>query len=136
MLREGDPLPAIEKLVTQEQIDRYATASGDFNPIHVDREFAAGSQFGATIAHGMLIAAAISEMMTQAFRERWAKTGGLKLRFRLPVYAGERVATFGQVKSVRERDGVRVVECTVGVRKGDGGEAITGDASVTLPLDG
>ena len=66
-MRKGDSLPTIEKVVTQVQIEKYARASGDFNPIHVDREFAESSRFGGTIAHGMMVAATISEMMAAAF---------------------------------------------------------------------
>jgi len=40
-------------VVTQDDINQYADVSGDFNPIHIDQEFAAGSRFGQTIAHGM-----------------------------------------------------------------------------------
>ena len=133
-LDEGDGLPAVEKLITQEQIERYASASGDFNPIHIDHEFAATSQFGRTIAHGMLVTASISEMMTLAFGERWPQSGRLKIRFKAPVYPGDRISTFGEVKSVRDRDGTRSVACSVGVRKESGEVAITGDASVIVPL--
>ena len=62
--KEGDTLPAIEKSVTQEQVESYAKAAGDFNPIHLDQEFAANTDFGGRIAHGMMIIAFISEMMT------------------------------------------------------------------------
>ena len=34
MTRKGDSLPTIEKVVSQDQIEKYARASGDFNPIH------------------------------------------------------------------------------------------------------
>ena len=134
MPQVGDHLPEIEKLVTQAQIGRYASASGDFNPIHVDHDFAAKSQFGGTIAHGMLIAASISEMMAAVFGDKWARGGRLKIRFRAPVFPGERVIAFGQVSAVRERDGAQVVDCSVGVRKLDGEVAITGVASVKMPL--
>ena len=90
-MREGDDLPTIERLVTQGQIERYAEASGDFNPIHVDKDYAAKSQFGSTIAHGMMIAASISEMMTLAFKEDWLNRGRLKIRFRAPVFPGDTV---------------------------------------------
>ena len=133
-MRDGDSLPTVEKLVDQAGIERYAAASGDFNPIHIDREFAAQSQFGGTIAHGMLIAASISEMMTLAFGEDWLRSGRLKIRFRAPVYPGEAVTAFGQVGSVLERNGAREVKCSVGVRKPDQQAAITGDATVTVPL--
>ena len=39
-------LPTVRRTITQDQIERYAKASGDYNPIHIDEEFAATSQFG------------------------------------------------------------------------------------------
>ena len=44
--------PSASEHVTQETINRYADISGDYNPIHVDEEAAAASEFGGTIAHG------------------------------------------------------------------------------------
>ena len=133
-MREGESLPTVEKVVTQGRIEKYAQASGDFNPIHVDHEFAAESRFGGTIAHGMMIAASISEMMTVAFNQDWLQRGRLKIRFNAPVYPGDTVTAFGQVKSIRERNGTREVTCAVGVRKQNGEAAITGDTTVTIPL--
>ena len=132
-MEPGDPLPTVEKTVTQAGIERYASAAGDFNPIHIDPDFAARSQFGSTIAHGMLIAASISEVMTLAFEEHWLRRGRLKIRFRAPVYPGDTVAASGQVKSIREREGATEVVCSVGVTKQNGEAAITGDATVTIP---
>ncbi len=133
-MKEGDTLPAIEKSVTQEQIESYAEAAGDFNPIHLDHEFAANTDFGGRIAHGMMIIAFISEMMTAAFQEDWLAKGQLKVRFRAPVYPGETVVTFGQVKSVQEQDGNTRFVCSVGVRKQNGDDAINGDATVIVPM--
>ncbi len=130
----GDALSTVEKLVTQDRIESYAEASGDFNPIHVDHDFAAKSQFGGTIAHGMMIAASISEMMTVAFQRDWLESGRLKLRFRAPIYPGDEITAFGQVTRIRERDDTREVTCSVGVRKQNGEAAITGDATVTIPV--
>lgn len=135
-MREGDTLPTVERHVTQARIDRYAEASGDFNPIHIDTDFAAASQFGGTIAHGMMIAAAISEVMSAAFRMDWVERGRLKLRFRAPVFPGDTVTAFGSIKRIRERDGVNEVVCSVGVRRQDGQEAITGEAIVLVAQPG
>ena len=62
-MREGDAIPTVERLITQDGIERYAEASGDFNPIHVDPDFAAKSQFGRTIAHGMMVAATLNRTL-------------------------------------------------------------------------
>ena len=129
----GDTLPIVEKLITQEQIEKYAKASGDFNPVHVDRDFAARSQFGGTIAHGMMIAAAISEMMTGAFGKDWMDGGRMKLRFREPVYPGDTITGLGHVKRVKENNAATEVTCDVAVRKQSGEDAITGEAAVLIP---
>ncbi|MEZ5076763.1 MAG: MaoC/PaaZ C-terminal domain-containing protein [Solirubrobacterales bacterium] len=44
--------PGVTDRVTQDNIDAYAELSGDFNPLHVDPEAAAASEFGGIIAHG------------------------------------------------------------------------------------
>ena len=131
---KGDALPAVEKRITQDMIASYAAASGDYNPIHIDPEFASTSRFGGTIAHGMLVAAAISQAMTAAFREHWLEAGRLKLRFKAPVRPGDTVTSFGQVKRVNDRDGLRELVCSVGVRKQDGEVAVAGEAAVTIRL--
>ena len=129
-LREGDALPEVVREIDQRRIELYAEASGDFNPIHVDREYAAGTQFGSTIAHGMMVAAIVSEAMAIAFGRLWAEGGRMKLRFRAPVYPGDTVTTFGEVKRVDDDGGVSEIVCSVGVRRQTGEVAITGDATV------
>ena len=51
MIKQGEALATIEKTVSQDKIDEYAKATGDFNPIHIDQVFAKTTQFGSTIAH-------------------------------------------------------------------------------------
>ena len=131
-MRVGDRLPVVEKGVAQEHVERYARASGDFNPIHMDPDFAAGSQFGTRIAHGMMVAATISEMMTSAFGSAWLNSGRMKIKFRSPVYPGDRITTLGRVKSVRETAGGSEIECAVEITRDSGEVAISGDAIVTV----
>ena len=131
-MEAGDSLPEVHRLIDQARIEQYARASGDFNPIHIDQAFAARSQFGGTIAHGMMVAAMISEMMTSAFGQCWSDTGSIKIRFRSPVKPGQSVTARGTVKTVKVTDmGSRVV-CAVFVVKDDGETAIAGQAEVTL----
>ena len=131
----GDRLPRVERLIDQDRVERYARASGDFNPVHVDHKFAKSSQFGRTIAHGMLIAASISEIMTTAFNMDWLRSGRMKLRFRAPVYPGDTIVAQGEIKDIREEDGKREAICSVDVRKQGGELVISGEATVSLPLE-
>jgi 3-hydroxybutyryl-CoA dehydratase len=84
------PAPVV-RTITQAQIDAYADASGDHNPIHVDPAFAAATPFAGTIAHGMLVLALVGEMMFGAFGERWLTSGKLKVRFKAPTRPGDTI---------------------------------------------
>ena len=55
------------KTINKTDIEKYASAAGDFNPIHLDESFAKTTQFGKCIAHGMMFAASISEALTAQF---------------------------------------------------------------------
>ena len=132
MMNVGTELRSITRLVEQGDISAYAEASGDFNPIHIDEEFARGTRFGGTIAHGMMIAAMLSELMAAEFASDWTTAGQLKIRFRSPVKPGDMVTAHGEVSRVREvAEGTRIT-CSVGIRTDKGESAITGNATVTV----
>ncbi|MFH1142049.1 MAG: MaoC family dehydratase [Chloroflexota bacterium] len=132
-MEEGQALHEVRKTVTQDQINWYARVSGDGNLIHLDPEFAAQGPFGRIVAHGMLVLAFLSEMLTQAFGRSWLESGRLKVRFRAPVYPGEDVVAFGRITRLTVEGGNCHILCQVGCRKADGQEVITGEASVVVP---
>ncbi|MDP6823930.1 MAG: MaoC family dehydratase [Dehalococcoidia bacterium] len=129
----GDQLEPIDRTITQSQVEAYAAAAGDHNPIHLDAEFAAKTPFGRRIAHGMLTLAIVSEMLTSAYPDNWASGGRLKVRFRAPVFPGESVHVSGEVTKVTEKDDARTAEIAIVVKKDDGEDVITGQAFV--PVD-
>ena len=129
-LRQGDSLPQVVKHITQRDINLYAEASGDFNPIHIDQSFAAQTPLGGTIAHGMLILAYVSEMMTTAFGRHWLSGGKLSVRFKAPARPGDTVTVTGRVDSIEHDEGVPHVNCGLGVQSQGGETIIVGRATV------
>ena len=125
-LVSGTDLPSVTKHLTQEQIARYADASGDHNPLHIDPGFAATTRFGATIAHGMLVLAFVSEMLTVAFGRAWLDSGRLKIRLRGPARPGDTVTATGRVTKVEDKH----VTCAVQCRSNSGDVLIEGSAEV------
>ena len=107
----GAQLAPVVKEITQEKINRYALSGGDGNPLHTDPEFAARTMFGGTIAHGMLILAYLSEMMTAAFGQAWLSGGRLKVRFKAPARPGDTVSAVGRVARAENGRTACVVEC-------------------------
>jgi 3-hydroxybutyryl-CoA dehydratase len=131
-LAMGMPLPAMVKEVRQEDVNLYADASGDHNPIHIDEEFARGTEFGGTIAHGMLVMAYISELMTVAFGQNWLEGGSLDVRFRIPARPGDSIRVSGEITAVSREDTCIVVKCRVDCRNERDEIIINGDAVVRI----
>ncbi|HVL58480.1 MAG TPA: MaoC family dehydratase [Burkholderiaceae bacterium] len=81
--------------ITQERIDLFAQATGDFQWIHVDRERAAASPFGGTIAHGYLTLSMVPVLIESTFsfseRKMGVNYGSNRVRFTAPVPAGSRI---------------------------------------------
>ena len=73
------------KTVTETDIILYAGISGDFNPAHIDSEHAKGSMFGQRIAHGMLSASFISNVLGTQLPGPGTIYMGQELRFVKPV---------------------------------------------------
>jgi acyl dehydratase len=95
--------------VTQERINKFAEATGDFQFIHVDLEKAKQTPFGGTIAHGFLTLSLIPVLgsMTEGLRMSDVKMGvnygGNKTRFISPVRAGKRVRAHIKLLSLEEK---------------------------------
>jgi 3-hydroxybutyryl-CoA dehydratase len=128
----GDSLAGFERLISQERVDAYAEASGDHNPIHLDESYAATTQFGTRIAHGMLSLALVTEMLAKEFPDSWHSGGKIKVRFSAPVFPGETVVTYGKITSIDDSDEGLIAACAIGCKKPDGTDAVAGRATVPL----
>ena len=119
-------LTQLRRTVTQGQLEEYSEVSGDRNPLHLDPEFAAGTQFGGIIAHGMLTLAFISEMLASSLGNHWLSSGTLRARFKGAAYPGDLVETWGLQNG---KDG-ELAGYVVGLRNcATGEDLITGTAT-------
>ncbi|MBF6476088.1 MULTISPECIES: MaoC family dehydratase [Nocardia] len=99
--------------ITQQQIDRFAEATGDHQWIHTDPQRAARGPFGATIAHGYLTLSLIPYFSERLFSMEGARMGvnyGTgKVRFPAPVPVGSRLRDRAELLDVSELpDGARL----------------------------
>ena len=89
--------------VTRVMIARYACAIGDFNPVHLDDDFAKRAGLPSVIAHGPLTAALLIEALMRSGRA--PRVRGVDLRLREPVFPGDNLqATF------REDGGLEITD--------------------------
>jgi acyl dehydratase len=117
-IQVGDEISASRK-VPMDQMDRYAEASGDYNPIHMDEDIAKASGFRERIVHGLCTMAYCSKMFTD-WAEDPMRLKRLKVRFTDPLYRGDIFTVKAKVTSKDEnvikfdfeggnQDGARII---------------------------
>ena len=113
-MEPGDPLPDLKITPDRYLTVRYAGASGDFNPIHIDEEFARSVGLPGRILHGLWTMAQVARAQTEA-------AGGpdrlqrLAVQFRGMGVLEEEVVVTSKVREVA--DGVATVDAEA--RQGD-----------------
>jgi acyl dehydratase len=121
---EPRELPAADVLLTREDLRRYAEASGDDNPIHLDDAAARRVGLPGVVVHGMLMMARLGAYAEAALG--WGSPRAFRVRFRSPVEPDRVVHLTGRVKAPAADDPtVWVVELEATV-EGTGKPAITG----------
>lgn len=121
---------SVGKTITEADILMFAAVSTDTNPVHLNAEVAAASQFGERIAHGMLSAGLISAVLGTQLPGHGTIYVGQTLHFRAPVKIGDTVTATVEVTALdpaKQRVTLKTT-CTVGGRV-----VIDGEATVVPP---
>jgi acyl dehydratase len=128
--------PLAKPPVTQEQLQRYAEASGDHNPIHLDGEAARRVGLDSVIAHGMLSMAFLGQFINQRISDiPEAYLTQLKVRFLNMVRPGDSITCHGIVKARSiEGEGHETVTIECWAQNQQGEKVTVGEAVVSLPL--
>lgn len=100
------------RTVTEADIVAFAGLSGDYNQLHVDREFADRSVHGGRIAHGLLVLSILSGLSTrvplmQAFGETMVGLAGLECRWKKSTKIGDTLhvrLTVAELKATSKND--------------------------------
>src|SRR5260370_33839275 len=127
--------PLVKPPITQEQLRRYAEASGDYNPIHLDEQAAQQVGLDGVIAHGMLSMAFLGQFVNQQLAHiPGARIEQLKVRFLNMVRLGDTLTCQGKVKARTTQEDLSqsiTIECWAQNQKGD--KVTTGEAVVIIP---
>jgi len=110
--------------VTEETVRSYAELTDDFNPIHLDAEFAARTPMGRPIAHGTMSLCLLWQCLQRNFSTQAFNELNLDVRFVKPVYIGDVVTAGGQPSEVVPG------QYDVWVRGQDGSDRIVGVVTV------
>jgi acyl dehydratase len=114
-LKQGDAIPELKETPDKYLPHRYAGASGDFNPIHIDPEFAKQVGLPGNILHGLYMMALVARANAELADGDPRALKRLSVQFRGMGIPEQEIVVSGEVKEV---DGGRIVTDTV-AKQGD-----------------
>jgi len=121
----------LSKTISEADIVLFAGVTGDFNPAHMDEQWASRSMFKGRIAHGMLSAGLISAVLGTRLPGPGTIYLSQELRFLAPVRIGDTITA--RVEIVEILEGRNRVRLDTKVRNQDGKIVVDGTAWVMIP---
>ena len=127
----GAEIPLLEKHPTARQLVMYAGASGDYNPIHYDRDAAEAKGLPGIVVHGQLVSACLMQMLTD-----WLGSAGVlkkySVSYKAMTFPIEKLLLKGTIaKKSDALDGI--VTLSIWAENPRGEKTVAGTAVVQLP---
>lgn len=128
-IKIGDKFSTSKK-ITDKVIRAFAELSGDFNPIHLDEEFASKTMFKKRIAHGMITGALISAVLGNEFKDKKIVYLSQTMKFIAPVFVDDTVTATAIIKEIREDKPIVTTETVCTNQNGE--TVVTGEGKIML----
>ncbi len=118
------------KTVTEADVTTFAGLIGDFDPIHVDAEYARRSRFGQRVAHGMFTGGLISTVLGNKLPGPGSIYLSQQLEFLAPVFIGDTITAIVEVASWQP--GKRIITLKTDCYNQDNKQVVTGKAALLV----
>ena len=126
----GQEIPSLLKTPTPQQLVMWAGASGDYNPIHYDKDFALSKNLRGVVVHGQLVTAFLAQMLTH-----WMGNGFLRklsVSYKGMNFPGDTITCRGVVSGKAVEEGKRRVSLDIWAENPRGEKTVVGLAVVEL----
>jgi acyl dehydratase len=131
LLLDAEVTPLV-KQPTTTQLVMWAGASGDYNPIHYDKDYALKRGLPGVVVHGQLAGCFLGQMLTDWLGERGSlKT--LSLTYKGMNFPGENFTCKGTVSKKYIEDNQHFIALKIWAENSSGERTVSGTAVVTLP---
>jgi 3-hydroxybutyryl-CoA dehydratase len=116
--------------ITESMMEEFAKISGDFNPLHMDEQYAKSTKFGKRVSHGMLLASFFSKIVGMHLPGKNALYFSQTLNFRSPCFINDEVTVEGEV--IEKSMASKIIELKTTVYNQNGKCLVDGIAKVMV----
>lgn len=100
-------------VISESMIDKFAELSGDYNPLHMDENYAQTTKFTHRICHGMLLSSLFSKLVGMHIPGKNALYFSQSLKFLLPCFIDEKITVEGKVLDKSTSTGIITIKTTI-----------------------
>lgn len=116
--------------VSNQMVDEFAKLSGDYNPLHMDDNYAKSTKFGQRICHGMLLASFFSKLVGMYIPGERSLYFSQSLKFSSPCFVGETITIQGTVLS--KSISTRIITLETIITNNSGDYLVKGEAKILV----
>lgn len=117
-------------VIIESMVDEFAKISGDFNPLHMDQQYAQSTKFGKRVCHGMLLASFFSRMVGMYLPGKNSLYFSQTMNFRLPCFINDEVTVEAEVTQTSIAS--RIIELKTAIYNQEGKCLVEGIAKVMI----
>ncbi len=119
-----------EITINEKLVEDFAKISGDFNPLHMDEQYAKETKFGKKVCHGMLLASFFSRLIGMHLPGKNALYFSQNLNFVGPCFIGDKITVEGEV--IDKSESTKIVKLKTTIKNQEGKLLIDGIAQVLI----
>mgnify|MGYP001573229533 CR=1 FL=1 len=120
---------SFEKKISQKDVNIFADLTGDYNPLHTNKNFGKKSRFGKNIAHGLMVGSLFSKLVGMYCPGEKSLYVAQTFNFREPIFIGDKVTVNGVVTA--KNDSIKLITLKTEIWK-ESKLAINGEAKVAI----
>jgi acyl dehydratase len=128
----GQEIPVLVKVPINMQLVKFAGASGDYYPIHYDKDFALASGLPSVIVHGWLTLSFLSQMVTEWMGEK-GEMVKLTGNYRGMNLVNQEIFCYGKITKKYAEDDKNLVRLEIWAENPQGERTVSGSTVVALP---
>jgi len=116
--------------MAEELTKKFANISGDFNPLHMDEQYAKETKFGKRVVHGMLLASFFSRLVGMYLPGKNALYFSQNLNFVKPCFIGDRVTVEGEI--IDKSESTKIIKLKTSIKNQEGESLVEGTSQVMI----
>lgn len=122
-----------DEIITESMVNDFAKLSGDYNPLHVNEEYARKTNFKKRVCHGMLLSSFFSRLIGIYLPGKHALLFSQSLNFENPCFINDKIIVYGEI--ISKNESTKIITINTNITNQEKKKIVYGEIRVLLRED-